>query len=99
MTAIPLKNIKGCLVSKNKIIPEHLSGMYGDGYKYDAVRDSGFNEAITLMGKIQITLNRERLSKLLWDIMKYDLGIGQNYCNRKADAILNALPELVEVVK
>lgn len=106
MTAIPLKSIEGCLVAKLPIpelkewgkIDEHMLAKY--------CAEHG-NAVITQQGEVQITLSREKLAKELYCIRigvnvspkRWD-EIGGDYKKQYydfADAILNALPELVEV--
>lgn len=79
------------------------SSEYQRGYRDGYMETSKF--VITQQGEVQITLNREKLAIHLcekihrWGDWKNLSEVGRNLCLEDADAILNALPELVEVVK
>lgn len=97
--AVKIKDIPGALVEK-------LDRIY---WPHKKVQE-GYNLAITQQGEVQITLNREELAKTIWEEETLQGSLNrptwenarpyQKHIYYKfADAILNALPELVEVVK
>lgn len=92
-----LKEIKGLLVEKcPKREPDEYETDYADG----------FDEAIDLMGEREITLNREKLAKILykdatgymWDECEAD-DYRKQLAYDTADSILSSLPEILEVEK
>lgn len=57
MTAVKLKDIEGCLVAKKV------------KYRSFPLEDweNGFNDAISTQGEVQITLNREKMAKTIFN--------------------------------
>lgn len=97
MTAIPLKRIEGALV---RDVHENCDCEDGEGCRYfaDSVEDF-----IQKQGEVKISLSREKLVKLLNEGVNVGKPFNEIYCPAYieliSDAILNALPELMEVVK
>lgn len=103
MTAIPLKSIEGLMIEK---IVKPLNGEKRNDE--EVMKIDFYNQAITQQGEVKITLNREKLAKMigpaLWGETWNQLGeiLQKNYYEnhlKLSDAILNALPGLVEVVQ
>lgn len=94
---VKIKNIKGALVEYKKW-PQTMQG----GWM------TGFNDCIDQQGEIEISISRENLARVIHDKWNPDHkefpfeGVNpiiRKRCFGYADAIILALPELLEVVK
>lgn len=71
-------------------------------YRLDP-EDQGWDNAVDLSGQIQISGNREKLARLIFNIADKSTsdmpGLRINVCYKLADALISKLPEWIEVKK
>lgn len=87
---VKIKNIPGLLVEKGLCAVHDLRNAEIGGC--NCMEISIAHETISLQGERGLTLNREKLDKLITNKFEVD---GE----RIADAIISALPEILEVTK
>ena len=94
MTAILLKDIAGALI--NQHTPCSHPSEYENGY------EEGFNDSIVQQGQVSLTLDREKLAKVIfkrrWPDFKWDNLAEQRIgCLLDADAIISKQATLFKV--
>lgn len=94
LMSVKLENILGLLLDKKD---ERDDGTYG------VIKRVGFNQAITQQGKKSLTLNREKLAKLIhnnaWPSSTWEnqAEIVKERYYKRTDSIIQSLPHLLEV--
>lgn len=93
-----IKDVKGLLIKKS-LMPHQEGYDPNHSFQNDFVQ-SGFNQAINLQGEKEISLNRDRLARLIWNkqdqVVEFHRHLMIGQCEKIADEIIKHESELFE---
>lgn len=102
---VKIEDVRGLLIEKEEIKGYNHSCGEDGATLCSGCHSEGFNQAIDAMAKRKFTLNREKLAYILhekvheWGKWKEGDKESRRLCLTDADAILSALPSMVEYVE